>query len=554
MDKKRLEVLLLCIVIFCAVFLLVSCKNVSAIQSIEIKDGEEIVVPMGEFSYEGRSLVINYANGTQEEVALTEDMIPEIERLKFFKYGEQEVKVVYDGRYSTTMKINVVRKTFDDIYELKGYTCIYDGQPHKVELNKELPEGASVEYIYGNAFTNVGEYDVVCVLTKEGVESKTLKTKLVIEPASRDISRIEFEDTEVAYTGEPIYIKATNVPEGVDVSYVIYNEASSIKINSAINVGRYKFVARFTDSNDNYRKIEDKEAYLTIEKAKYDMSKVVLSDQEKTYDGQTFTPSFAPGTVLPDGVTATFKCLDKDGHEVESNANAGTYTMVASFKGNTVNYLPIDPIEATLTVNKRVIAIEDKIAFESESIPFDRQVHSIEVQAIEGQGGIPSTINISYENNNQTYAGEYEIIAHFSAKSENETVDVDSMTAYLIINKVKEHVMIEDPDHPGQMIDIDTILNTLFEFDYVDMMVESVQLSNVRKLSIRGLDTEKYEIYYWAFYKPDETILGSQEPFVKNTTYTYEIVFRFVDEDENNSVILSAVSGTYTYTEETPEP
>ena len=109
MNKKRLEVLLLCIVIFCAVLLLVSCKNISAIQSIEIKDGEEIVVPMGEFSYEGRSLVINYANGTQEEVALTEDMIPEIERLKFFKYGEQEVKVVYDGRYSTTMKINVVR-------------------------------------------------------------------------------------------------------------------------------------------------------------------------------------------------------------------------------------------------------------------------------------------------------------------------------------------------------------------------------------------------------------------------------------------------------------
>ena len=385
---------------------------------------------------------------------------------------------------------------------------------------------------------------MVCVLTKEGVESKTLKTKLVIEPASRDISRIEFEDTEVAYTGEPIYIRATNVPEGVDVSYVIYNEASSIKINSAINVGRYKFVARFTDSNDNYRKIEDKEAYLTIEKAKYNMSNVVLSDQEKTYDGQTFTPAFAPGTVLPDGVTATFKCLDKDGHEVESNANAGTYTMVASFKGNTVNYLPIDPIEATLTVNKRVIAIEDKIAFESESIPFDRQVHSIEVQAIEGQGGIPSTINISYENNNQTYAGEYEIIAHFSAKSENETVDVDSMTAYLIITKVKEHVVILETQ--GEDIVQKEVTPDRFRFVYV---------ANVRsELKIEGLDTDKYAIAYWTFYKPDESVLAANEAFVNGVTYSYEIVFRFVDEDENNSVILSAVSGTYTYTAETPEP
>ncbi len=532
MGKRRLEFLLLLVVLVCAVLLLIGCKNISAIQSIEVKADGDIVVPMGEFSYEDKSVVIHYANGTSEEVALSEDMIPEVERLKFFKYGDQDVKVIYGGRYSTTMKISVVRKTFDDIYQLNGYTCTYDGQVHKVELNKELPEGAMADYVYGNAFTNVGEYDVVCVLTKEGVESKTLRTKLIIEPAQRDESQIEFADTTATYTGEPIYIRVQNAPEGVDVSYSIYNESSSIKINSAVNVGRYKFVARFTDSNENYRKIEDKEAYLTIEKASYDMSKVVFEDYEKTYNGQSYTPAFAPGTVLPDGVSATFKCLDKDGHVVSSNADAGEYTMVATFTGNTTNYLPIEPMEAKLIVGKRVIPIQNSITFESSTVNFDRKTHYVEIQ-----GNLPQTVNVSYENNGQVYVGEYEIIANFNAVSENETVDVASMSAYLIINKVKEHVIIwemEDDKPVAKEVTPDR-----FNFIYEN---------NVRTgLAISGLDTDKYAIKYWVLYKPNESVLANDEAFVDGTTYTYEIEFSFVNEDENNSVILSTATGLYTY-------
>ncbi len=514
------------IVIICAIFALSACKNISAIQSIEIKGDEEIVVPMGEFSYEDKTVIINYANGTTEEIALSEDMIPEIERLKFFKYGDQEVKVVYDNRYATTMKIKVVRKTFEDIYQLNGYACTYDGQVHKVELNKELPEGATADYVYGNAFTNVGEYDVVCVLTKEGVESKTLRTKLIIEPAQRDESQIVFEDTTISYTGEPIAIKATNVPEGVDVSYVIYN--GDIKINSAINVGTYKFVARFTDSNENYKKIEDKEAYLTISKASYNMSTVTLEDIEKTYDGQVYTPSFTQGSILPEGVSASFKCLDEDGNVVSSNVNAGVYTIVATFTGNTTNYLPIDPMEATLLVSKRVIPIENVVTFESSTVYFDRNVHAVEVQ------GTPSNVSVEYENNNQKYVGEYEVIAHFSATDDNYTVDIENLSAYLIINKIKEHVIIWDGDEAKEVTP--DRLNFIYE--------NEVRVG----LEIQGLDTEVYVINYFAIYRQDSSIVAANEAFVDGTTYSYEIEFKFVDENENNSVILSTATGLYKYT------
>ena len=261
------------------------------------------------------------------------------------------------------------------------------------------------------------------------------------------------------------------------------------------------------------------------------MSTVILENQEKTYDGQTFTPAFSAGTVLPEGVSASFKCLDKNGEVVANNANAGVYTIVASFTGNETNYLPIDPMQATLTVNKRVIAVENVVTFESQSISFDRQPHSLYVE------NVPTTVKVEYVNNEKTYAGEYEVVAKFTAKSENETVDVDSMTAYLIINKVKEHVE-----------GIDNIVpEDAFAFIYDDQ--------NRRiGIDINGIDQEVYEITYFAFYKPDETVLKADEDFVPGTTYTFEIVFEFIDENVNNSVILAQASGTFAVPAAVPIP
>ena len=527
MRGRRLEIILLILIVACAAIVLASCSKISAVESIEMKDATQIDVPMGEFSYDGKAIVVYFANGTKEEVALTEDMIPERERLKFFKYGEQEVKVVYDSRYTTTMKINVVRKTFEDIYELEGYSCVYDGRVHMVHLNKELPEGATADFIYGNAFTNVGEYDVVCVLSKEGLESKTLRTKLIIEPARHSEEEIKFEDATVTYNGTAMGIVAQNVPEGVEVSYAIYNDESSIKINSAIKAGRYRFVAHFTDANENYEPIADRVAYLTIQKAELDMSGVSLTDRNKTYDGQSYTPTFDLGSVVPEGLLVTFKCKDKDGAVVQSCVDAGTYTIVASFDFKKAedenNYLPIEDMTATLTVNKRVIEIEDIITFDSETISFDRAVHSLAIQ-----GTLPDSVEVSYENNNQIYAGEYEIFANFSAKNANETVDVEQMSAYLIINKVKEHITY-----------MDSVTNEDFIFTYE---------AGIRTgLEIDGLDTETYAISYWTIYKPDETPLANNEEFKEGVIYNYEIVFRFVDDNVNDSVILSSARGTYTY-------
>lgn len=234
---------------------------------------ERIDVPYGNFSYDGITVTVDYDNGGSTEISLVEDMIPEIERLKFFKMGNQDVEVVFRKKYSTTMKINVVLNKFNDIYALEDYECVYDGLPHAVKLNHELPEGATITYPYGNVFTNAGEYDIVGVISKKGYESKTLTATLSILQAERDVSGIAFEDSTVVYNGEMRTIEATGVPSDIDVTYDYRNYNTGTKINKVVNAGKYKVIAHFTQDNANYKTIPDKEAILTIEKANYDMSK-----------------------------------------------------------------------------------------------------------------------------------------------------------------------------------------------------------------------------------------------------------------------------------------
>ena len=487
-------------------------------------------IAIGDFSYEGKTVVVEYKGGRTGEIALTEDMIPEVERLKFYKIGEHEVKVVYNNRYLTTFKINVRRRTFEDIYRLEGYTCTYDGNPHRVWLNYDLPEGAKIDFEYGNAFTNAGTYEVVGVISKEGYESKTVQATLVIEKARYDLSDMRMEDLTTVYDGEVKTIAAQGVPDEVTVSYDVYD--GDVKINGAVQVGTYKVVAHFAIGDNNYERIPDSSATLTIQKADYDMSRVTLADHTKTYDGTEYLPSLTTDSVLPQGVTVSY-AVYQDGNRVVSNAKAGEYEVVASFRGNTVNYNPIPDLRATLTVNKRVIAIGSSVTLDDVTVNYDGQMHSLVLN-----GQLPNGVSATYENNDQIYAGEYEVVAHFAATDANETVDVPELRAVLIINQIRGSVKIDDRDVNGDDLFYDKTTYTM---------------------TLLGLDTETYGVHALNFYidnGEDMTKIEWGDPaqaLELGKTYRYVIVYNFVNEDLDRSIRLSATSGNYTHYEPTFE-
>ena len=509
-------------------FFAVGCGGSTAISGIHMSSDEIITVPYGNFDYEGIKVTVDFESGETTEINLTSDMISKVEQLKFYKMGEQEIKVVFRDKYETTMKVNVILNQFNSVYELVGYECTYDGLPHSVSLNHELPEGATVVYPYGNTFVNAGTYDVTAILSKNGYESKTLKTTLVINQAQRDASAIVFEDTTLVYTGDVQTIEAKNVPEGVEVTYDTYNVASGIRINKVVNAGQYRVVAHFNDTSTNYAKIPDKEAILTIQKASYDVSDIYVEDYVKEYDALEYQARLVNGNKLPSNIKVSFRYLNESGIRVNSNANVGVYTIVAEFTGMELNnYNSIEPMYGKLTVSQKVIKISDKVTFESKTVNFDEnETHFLEVS------GLPSNVSVTYENNGQKFAGEYMVKAKFAATNPYETVDVSEMVSYLIINKVRRSVMVYD-QVSGEYT------KTFSE--------ENISIVNGEAV-VSGYQTDVFVLDSITFYDISDNQIVDPADFVDGTTYNYAVQFSYVDEEINSSVLLSNIAGSFTYT------
>lgn len=531
MKKNKTTFLKSLLLALSAVFFVSGCKGTAGIEGIRMSNPNEIVVPYGSFSYENVNVTVDYKDGSTKEIPLEEEMISEVERLKFFKMGKHDVEVNLRKRFTTKMPINVVLNKFKDSYALDGYECVYDGLPHTVQLNQELPEGATLTFPYGNVFINAGVYEIIGVMEKNGYESKTLTTTLTIHQAERDADSIAFEDTTVIYNGEIRTIEATNVPEGVEVTYDTYDYDKDIRINKVVNVGKYRVVAHFNDTSTNYKKIEDKVAILTIEKANYDLSNVKLNSVTKEYDGLEYEAKIENESSLPMGISVQYRYYSESGLQVNSNAPAGKYTIEARFVGGDINnYNPIEPLRATLTVSKRVIKISEHITFESKNVNFNEEIHHLEIS-----GALPSGVEVTYENNDQKWAGEYEVTAKFKATNSNEAVDVDTMVAYLIINQVRRSVLV---------------YNT--ETEKYDLAFSEKNIDIVNgEIVISGYDTEVFRVASAQLFTISSSDPEPIDPadLVNHTTYKYVIIFEYLDPGLNQSIILANESDNFTYVE-----
>ena len=529
--KKKTTLLKSLIFGLCSIFFISGCRGTNSIEGIRMSNPNEIVVPYGNFSYENVNVTVDYKDGSTKEIPLEEEMISEVERLKFFKMGKHDVEVNLRKKYTTTMPINVVLNKFKDSYALEGYECVYDGLPHIVQLNQELPEGATLTFPYGNVFINAGQYEIIGVMEKNGYESKTLTTTLTIHQAERDADSIVFEDTTVVYNGEIRTIEATNIPEGVEVTYDTYNYDTDIRINKVVNVGKYKVVAHFNDTSTNYKKIDDKVAVLTIQKANYDLSQIKLNNVTKEYDGLHYEAKIENESSLPMGITVQYRYFTENGLQTTNNAPAGKYTIEAKFVGGDINnYNPIEPMTATLTVSKRVIKISDKITFESKNVNFNEEVHSLAIS-----GTLPSGVEVTYENNDQKWAGEYEVTARFSATNSNEAVDVDTMVAYLIINQVRRSVLVYNS-----------------ETEQYDLAFSEKNIAIVDgKIVISGYDTNVFIVDSAQLFTISSSDPEPIDPadLVNHETYKYVIIFKYLDDNFNQSIILANESDNFTYVE-----
>ena len=224
--------------------------------------------------------------------------------------------------------------------------------------------------------------------------------------SAADVEKIVFADKTVTYDGSEKNLLATNIPDGVTVSY---------EGNGKINAGEYTVTAKFYYGEEL---LATKTAKLTIKKATIDMSGVSFSDKTVTYNGAEHSIELV-GT-LPHGVTVSY--------EGNGKTNAGTYTVTATFEHNTQNYEAISDMSATLTVEKAQLDTS-AISFADKTVTYNGAAHSILLE-----GTLPYGVTVSYEGNGKTNAGAYTVTATFDYDAQNYD-PISDMSVTLTIKK-----------------------------------------------------------------------------------------------------------------------
>ncbi|AEV27914.1 hypothetical protein SpiGrapes_0050 [Sphaerochaeta pleomorpha str. Grapes] len=238
---------------------------------------------------------------------------------------------------TATATAAITKATYDmSKISFSGASPTYDGNPHSLSISGTLPSGVSVSYS-GNAMTDAGTYTVIASFTGDSSNYEAIASKsatLAIGKATYDMSGISFNGASPTYDGNPQSLSISgSLPFGVSVSY---------SGNAKTDVGTYTVVASFSGDSANYTAIESKSATLAIGKATYDMSKISFSGASPTYDGNPHSLSISG--ILPPGVSVSYSG--------NARTDAGTYTVIASFTGDSSNYEAIASKSATLTISK----------------------------------------------------------------------------------------------------------------------------------------------------------------------------------------------------------
>ena len=115
--KLWFTILFICLGALC----LTACEVESVAQSITLNGysaESPLELSIGKFPYADYTVSVTYDNGVTEELPLSEDMISETDKLRFYQAGKSEIAIQYKGAI-TLVTIEVFRNEFSESVQIR---------------------------------------------------------------------------------------------------------------------------------------------------------------------------------------------------------------------------------------------------------------------------------------------------------------------------------------------------------------------------------------------------------------------------------------------------
>lgn len=397
----RIKKICLTIILICfGMLFFVACKEERFVKSISLNEYSTetpLECAMGKFSYNDYTVLITYENGETEELSLTEDMISETDKLKFYQEGRNRITLSYKGA-ETSVEINVSRNQFPENIQFNGFTETYNGTTFTIEVEGDIPGATKIVYPQGNTFKDAGVYkDITAILQCDGYATKILSTTVEIKKATYDVTNAQLYEETVVYDrdahslavkgtpvkdekGNVLYYNPVSLPQGVSVSYSIItlkdgkgnniNSLQSSSGNKAVDAGTYEVRAHFKGDEINYERIPDSVKTLTIKRADYDLPKIEFLDKMVVYSGEEHALSISSESKMPDGVIVDYTItkvkngagedIDKEYQKTEKKntaKDAGSYLVNVKFSinGKSAENYKINPDQEEKTASLTIL-------------------------------------------------------------------------------------------------------------------------------------------------------------------------------------------------------
>ncbi|MBQ7641147.1 MAG: InlB B-repeat-containing protein [Acholeplasmatales bacterium] len=352
---------------------------------------------------------------------------------------------------------------------------------------------------------------------------------------SDDVNKV-FDNTE-----SNVNVSAVAELKDVTISYSFYDKDDNLIVNdNNFNVINAK------DSNDYYAKItfnykdiviyEMKTDYInvTINKATYDMTDVVVSDEEYVYDGTFHTPSITG--VLPTGIDNIQITYSFD----EGIKNVGTKNVLCHFNTLSENYEIPSDIEGIVTITEREVTINwnSKLEFEYDgSMKFPEYT-------------LKNVISSDIENLKCNSTGSANGIGEHTAKITSLVQDSGNVYKNYKLTSNQSNLSIQYTIVPRtNEIDGISVSDVEAVYDGKIHLPEVVKPSGIEaKYSIEPVNVGTYNVVVSFEYitNPNEKIGNIYNSTVTITRRELDINW-YIDEEETNTTVYDGKSHVIDY-------